>query len=200
MENLTEKQKAKINYINSYLKDMAFGDMFEELMNSRAISGTPVNAVNASVNLTVATHPTAGDEMVIAGKTYTFVALGTAAAEGDIDIGADLAAAKLAIVAAINGTDGINTAHTLVTAAAFETNVCAITVTVAGISGNDLETTETFDSDNNVFSADVTAGGINGTIGNKHNRMMDASYWYVCIADNTIADKNWRRFSVGSVF
>ena len=62
----------------------------------------------SSINLVVDIQPIAGDKMTIGGKEYTFVALGTAAVDGDIDVGASLADAQAAIVAAINGVDEIN--------------------------------------------------------------------------------------------
>ena len=45
-----------------------------------------------------------------------------------------------------------------------------------------------------------TASGVDGTEGKKQETYLDNSYLYVAIADNTIADKNWRRISLGSVY
>ena len=103
--------------------------------------------------LTMDTQPTSGDTMTIGTTVYTFVPIGTANGEGEIDIGVDLAAAKLATVAAINGTDGINTAHPLVTAAAFAVNDCVITALVGGVAGDLIDSTETFTAGSNVFDA-----------------------------------------------
>lgn len=107
--------------------------------------------------LTVDTQVTAADEMVIGTKTYTFVADGSESADGDISIGTDLATGKVNIVAAINGTDGINTAHTLVSAATFATDDCVITALVGGVAGDLIPTTSTFTTGTNVFDA-VTLG------------------------------------------
>jgi len=116
----------------------------------------------AQGTLTVDTQPTAGDSMTIGNRSYLFVAAGTADNPGEISVGADLAAAKLAIVAAINGTDGFNTANTLVSAAAFVGDDCVITSRIEGTVGNDYVTTENFTAGTNVFDAttlgDTTLG------------------------------------------
>lgn len=107
----------------------------------------------AQGKLTVAAQPTAGEKIVIGTKEYTFVALGTAAADGDIDIGADLAAAKLNIVAAINGTDLINTEHPLVSAADFAVDDCIITAKVGGVAGNAIASTTDMQGAGNKWDA-----------------------------------------------
>lgn len=112
----------------------------------------------AQGTLSIALQPAAGEKIVLGTKEYTFVALGTAALDGDIDIGADVAAARLAIVAAINGTDGINTAHPLVSAAAFVVADCVITAKVAGTAGNAIPSTETMAGAGNQFDAVAALG------------------------------------------
>lgn len=42
--------------------------------------------------------------------------------------------------------------------------------------------------------------GVDGTIGVANEIASDATYLYVCLAANTIADANWRRIAVGSVY
>lgn len=254
---------------------VAGSDVYEFLATAAQTPSSPTNkAVNinassgkAAVVLTVDTKPTAGDTFTLGSKTYIFVPVGTANADGEISIGADVAAAKLNIVAAINGTDGINTAHTLVTAAAFVADACTITAIIGGTAGNSIASTETFTAGTNVFaattlllgtnctaanaitalvasitandtqgvgaadgtgdtidlSADVAgtignaitlaetmangafgagtlASGVNGTVALKGTIMVDATYLYVPIADNTTAGKNWRRIAVGSAY
>lgn len=220
--------------------------------------------------LTVDTQPTSGDTMTIGAKTYTFVPNGTANADGEISRGTDLATAQAAIVAAINGSDGHNVAHTQVSAGAFAVNASVITALVGGVAGDSIATTETFTAGTNVFDAatlgtttagvDCTAanavtalvasitandtqgvgaadgagdtvvltadvkgtagnaittteamangafgagtlaGGVNGTVGGQWDILVDSSYLYVAIAANTIADANWRRVSLGTVY
>lgn len=229
-------------------------------------------ATKSAGTLTVDTQPTAGNTMTIGTKVYTFVPNGTANADGEISIGTDLASAKLAIVAAINGADGHNTAHPLVTAAAFAVHNCVITAIVGGVAGDLIATTETFTAGSNIFDAvtlgtttagvDCTkgdaktalmaaitasdtqgvgatdgtgdiitltadtkgvagnsitlsetmahgafaggatalSGGVNGTVGDQWDLLVDASYLYVAIAANTISGANWRRVSLGSVY
>jgi len=107
--------------------------------------------------LTIDTQPTAGNTMTIGTKVYTFVPVGTANADGEVSVGTDLATAKTAIVAAINGTDSVNIAHTQVTATAFAVNDCVITALIGGTAGDLIATTETFTAITNVFDA-VTLG------------------------------------------
>lgn len=107
----------------------------------------------AQGTLTVDTQPTAGDTMSLGNKVYTFRADGTSDQDGEIDIGSDLADAKLNIVAAINGTDGVNSPNGLVTASAFSSDDSVITAIVTGTHGNAITSTETFTAGTNVFDA-----------------------------------------------
>ena len=165
---------------------------------------TPVNAVAAVGTLTLAAQPTAGDTMTIGTKVYTFTTDGTAAKDGEIDVGADLADAKTLVIAAINGTDSINTAHPLVTAGTFTVNNLPITAKTKGVAGSSIATTETFTAAGNVFDATTlgaTTEGVNGTIASKGGICyIDNSYIYYSIAANTISDTNWRRISLGSAY
>ncbi len=117
------------------------------------------NNLPYAVSLTMATQPTAGDTITIKGVTWTFVAAGTAAAAGEVALGADVAATKVILVNAINGTGtpgaatyidfDADTRRTLMnsqlTAATFSGDVSAITG--YGI----LNPAETFTSANNFF-------------------------------------------------
>lgn len=111
------------------------------------------NATASQGTLTINTKPQAGDTMTIGTRTYAFVASGTADTDGEISIGADVAAAKVNIVAAINGTDGWNNPNTKVSAAAFVGDDCVLTARIAGTSGDAIVTTETFTAGTNVFDA-----------------------------------------------
>ena len=200
MAKLTELQILRINRINTHTKKMGFGSMLQDLISDSGTVGTAINAVNATAQtLTITTQPIVGDTMTIGAKVYTFVASGTAVADGEVSIGTSLSTAKLAIVAAINGTDTINKAHPLISASTFVVNVCTITALLAGVAGN-VAITETFDAVTNVFDAVTLAGGIDGTIGTVGKTIIDDVYLYVCVADNTVSGKNWRRISIGSVY
>lgn len=139
-----------------------FTEDAEALDNAGAI-GVDVSGgstVKSQGTLTMDTQPTPTDTVTIgvgAGeKVYTWVASG-AASEGEINVGADLAAAKVNFVAAVNGTDGWNTAHTQVTAAAFSGDDCVLTAIKGGTFGDTIATTETFTEGTNVFD-DATLG------------------------------------------
>ena len=200
MINLTASQIKRINYINIHTKKMSFGNLLQELIQDNGATGTAINAVKATPQtLTIDIQPTIGDSMTIGAKVYTFVTVGTATTAGKVSIGTDLATAKLAIVAAINGTDGVNKPHPIVSASAFVVNVCTLTALLAGASGN-IAITETFTAVTNIFSAVTLTGGIDGTIGTVGKTLIDDTYLYVCVADNTVADKNWRRIAIGVTY
>lgn len=200
MNNLTALQIQRINNINIHTKKMGLGTMIQSLIEDNGVTGTAVNAVNATAGtLTITAQPTVGDTMTIGTKAYTFTTPALAITEGKISIGTTLATAKLAIVAAIMGTDTVNTAHPLVSASTFVVDTCTITPLVSGVAGN-VALTETFTSTTNIFSAVALAGGINGTIGTVGKTLTDATYLYICVADNTVSGKNWRRIAVGSVY
>jgi len=251
-------------------------DRYEFLTDAAQVKDIPENiavdiegdAVKASVELTVDTQPSSGDTMTIGTKIFTFVPVGTANADGEISIGADLAGAQEAIVAAINGLDGFNQAHDLVSAGDFALDVCAVTALVGGTVGNTIASTENFTAGTNVFAAealadgadcsaanavtalvlaitnndtqgvsaadgtgdtvdltanigaagndislavdmangaftddaDSMAGGVDGTIGVAGQRMIDDTYIYTCVADNTVGGKNWRRVAFGDAY
>lgn len=123
-------------------------------------------AVAAQGTLTVTLQPTAGDTMTVGAVMYTFVALGQDDLAGEITVGANVAAARLAIVAAINGTDGHNTAHPTVTAAAFVAAASVITAKTPGTAGNSIVTTETFTDVASGFDAatlGTTRAGVDST-------------------------------------
>lgn len=168
------------------------------------ISGTtPVNAVASQGTLTVDTQPTVGDTMTIGTKVYTFTTDGTAAADGEIDVGADLADAKTLIPAAINGTDGNNDANAVASAAAFVGDDCVITALVKGVDGDLIATTETFTAVTNVFDAatlGTTTAGVDGTVADGGDCYIDDTYLYYALADNSISDTNWRRIALGSAY
>lgn len=217
MENLTAGEVKVLNNLsNVHNPAVDLGNQIQDLITRLGIAGTPVNAVNAvmelvvsgvsvdgetvtigtqkyefcadnpatktlptnivvdisdhathaSQSLTVDTRPTAGDTMTIGTNLYIFVPIGTANEDGEISIGADLPGAKVNIVAAINGTDGYNVAHPLVTASNFSGNVCTITAKVGGTVGNSIATTETFTAGTNIFGGATLSGGANCSAAN----------------------------------
>jgi hypothetical protein len=232
------------------------------------------STTQSTVTLTVDTQPSSGDTMTIGTKVYTFVPVGTATADGEVSIGTTLPTAHSAIVAAINGSDNVNTPHPLVSASAFLADVSTITALRGGVAGDTIASTESFTAGTNVFSATTLTGGadctktnaaialgaamaeatgndtqgvygyksstddivtvqalvagtagnsisisttatnltitggnptvldsgVNGTLGVAGQVFFDATYLYLCTADNTISGENWRRIAVGSAY
>lgn len=97
------------------------------------------SVVAATANLTVFydTYGTFGGVTISLGnKLYTFVEDGDFDADGEIPQGPDAATMHANIVAAINGTDGINTPNAYATLAAFVGNTAAATAIEPGLAGN----------------------------------------------------------------
>lgn len=121
------------------------------------------HTTKASGTLTIDTQPTSGDVMTIGDKRYIFVPVGTDTADGEISISADLAGAQANIVAAINGTDGVNVAHPLVTAGAFSVaNACTIEAIIGGSSSpaSECPVSSTFTAVTNIFSGATLSVGV----------------------------------------
>lgn len=110
-------------------------------------------ATAAQGTLTIDTQVTATNTMTIGGRSWVFVPNGSSAEDGEIDVGTNLATCQANIVAAINGTDGNNTASAYVTIADFAANDAVITALVPGTAGNSIGTTENFGAGGNVFDA-----------------------------------------------
>jgi len=126
------------------------------------ISGDVVGSYNS---LTMDTQPTSGDTVKIGDKTYIFVPIGTDTADGEVSIGANLGEAQVNLVAAINGTDGISLPHPLVSIDDFTSDVATVTALVGGVSGNLIETIETFTALTNIFSNGTLENGVDCTAG-----------------------------------
>ena len=205
-------QKLQSPYLREFFEDIFDGTTGLEGLSiqdnkpTNPISFTtsaPVNAVASQGTLTMDTQPTVGDTMTIGSKTYTFTTDGTAASDGEIDVGADLADAKTLVPAAINGTDGINTANASVTAAAFSGDDMVVTAITKGTAGDSIATTETFTAGTNVFDAatlGTTTAGVDSTTAVKGQMYVDASYLYCSIAVSTVSTTNWRRVTLGSAY
>lgn len=128
------------------------------------------STVASQGTLTIAEPLTIDDDMTIGATVYVFKAGATAAA-GEIGIGADEAATKIAIVAAINGTDGFNTANASVSASAFAGDVTTLTALEPGTVGDAVATTEAptgLTHASNIFNAvtlGTTTAGVDPTAG-----------------------------------
>lgn len=205
-------QRLQSPYLREFFEDILDGTTAVEGLSvqdnkpTNPISFTtsaPVNAVASQGTLTLAVQPTVGDTMTVGATTYTFTTDGTADEAGEIDVGADLADAKALVIAAINGTDGNNTANATVSAGSFTGDDLPLTAKTKGTAGDLIVTTETFDSASNLFD-DVTLGtttaGVDSTTAVKGQMFVDASYLYCSIAASTVSTTNWRRVTLGSAY
>lgn len=126
-----------------------------KLLGAPVLNAAPleeVEAVAASVVLTLATNPTADDTMTIGAVVYTFVASG--ATGNQINIGGDLDATK------VNVRAKLLLSVVVQPAASWATNNLTITAIAVGTGGNSLASTETFTAGGNVFSAVTLTGGV----------------------------------------
>lgn len=129
--------------------------------------------------------------------TETFTAETNVFSAATLQNGGDCTAANAvtALVGAITASDTQG-----VGAADGNGDTVDLTADVAGVIGNAIVIGETMA--NGAFAGGATAlsGGVDGTVGEEFETMMDTSYLYGCIAANTTAGKNWRRISLGSAY
>lgn len=121
------------------------------------------SATAAAGTLTFAENAVDTNTVTIGTTVYTFVA--AAAAAGEVTIGADASGSIDNLIAAINGTDGINTAHGRVTAAAGAGDTMVITATIKGTGFNTYATTDTL-AGASAWGAVTMAGGADPSAAN----------------------------------
>jgi len=109
----------------------------------------------AQGSLTLAVQPTAGDWIVIGPQALVFRATADADQEGEIEIGVDLATTQTNVLAALDGSDGLNTVNPLVSAAAFGSDISILTAKHTGTPGNAIPLESSFTSGSNLFDATV---------------------------------------------
>ena len=136
------------------------------LHNSTAAAIDPSAGAQAAVaaegTLTMDTDPTDTNTITIGTITYTFLDSFVDTVD-NVFTGADLAAAKVNLVAAVTATGGTpgtthfttQVANPDVDIATFIGDDAVLTALVAGFAGNALETTETFSAGTNVFDEDT---------------------------------------------
>lgn len=145
--------------INFELSYGSHDDLLQAVLGGTWAPASIGGAVAATGLLTLGANPTSTDTMTIGSVEYTFVPAEDFDAPDEIPIGATLAATQASVIAAINGTDGINSAHPDVSIGSFAGNEATITALVAGAAGNSIATTETFTSDDNEFASATLQGG-----------------------------------------
>jgi hypothetical protein len=160
-------------------------------INPLTTYGVPVDGVAGVASqgtLTIAEPVTDGDEFTIDTTVYTLKT--TPAAAYDIAIGADEAATKVNIVAAINvsGTAGVEyfagtLPHPTVSAAAFVGDACVLTADAIGTAGDAIVTAETgqgFTHVSNVFDGatlGTTTAGVD-EVGSYINQIAAGGFVY----------------------
>jgi len=129
--------------------------------------------------------------------TETFTAGTNVFAATTLLTGADCSAANAitALVVAITAhdTQGVG-------ATDGDGDTVVLTADVAGESANDILLAETLANGAFEGAAINLAGGIDGTVAVGTKFLMDATYLYVCLAGNTVSQKNWRRIQLGSAY
>lgn len=152
----------------------------------------------------------AGDTATIGSIDYLIVtdlseSVGADAVPNEVLYGGSDATALDNLKLAINGgaTEGTNyatgTEQPVTVTAGTNTNTTQqIDAITAGVSGDGTESV----SATGGLSWDDTElhGGVDGTLGEKGQQYINASYLYTAIDDNTITGKNWRRVSLGAVY
>lgn len=152
--------------------------------------GTPQNAVQASVTLTITGTVDWGEAVTIGADVYEFVETGKEPViEGAIAVviaTGDTAenAANALVTAGANGTEPVTLTSTV-------SGVVTVTADVVGVAGNGIEV-DAKDLVNGAFSAVATENGKDGTVGKKYETYFDGTDLYIATADNTIVDANWK--------
>lgn len=125
----------------------------------------------------------------------------------EILIGLDTNATLLNVKKAINNEAGEGTNYSTgtvvnadVSCGTVAENAVVLSALIKGVIGDDIEVAE--GSTHLSFGEDVTAleDGVDGTPGTKGDKVFTSTYEYTCIDDNTIADANWRRVSLGTAY
>lgn len=161
------------------------------LGNQYDVGGTLTHAtwVDGITHLTGGIDPQAANDVFVDGTAENFIDnLVLAIAAEDDDEGTKFG----------TGT----TENTSVTAAKTTAATMTATAIVKGVAGNSIAIAETLANGGSVWAGGATflSGGVNGTVGSKDVMYKDTSYLYIAIADNTIADANWRRIALGTVY
>jgi len=130
-------------------------------------------------------------DSVYTGDTNAFDAATLGAETAGVDCTAENGAIAL-VAASAGGAEAVTLTR--------ETAVVTATADVKGAAGNSIALAEDMANGAWAAAADSLSGGVDGTVGEQWELAVDASYLYVAVAENTIADNNWRRISLGSAY
>ena len=96
--------------------------------------------------LTLTGALTANDQVLLGATTYTAVGNSTTITAGTFQIGSGSAGAIINLIAAINGTDGVNTANASATAAGGIGATLVATAKIGGVAGDTIASTDPTDA------------------------------------------------------
>lgn len=165
----------------------------------------PVNAVAAEGTVTLSDGITQGELLVIGADTYEFDIDETGVTEGNIavplvtgSVDKEDGAASLETVAAASGTADVTVVDN-------DDGTLTVTSATKGVIGNSIAFSKTgahiaVDQNDSTDFLGGTTLGVDGTVGEIGTIFFDATYIYIAKAENTIADNNWRRISMGSAY
>jgi len=102
-------------------------------------AGLGLNDAAATSTLYATANASASDKLTIGSQQYTFKA--SPAAQGDVQLQGTVGASMAALVSAINGTDGVNTANADVTATLVNNNTIQLTAKDPTVAGATLAST-----------------------------------------------------------
>jgi len=102
-------------------------------------SGLGLNDAAATSTLYATANPSADDNVTIGNQTYTFKA--SPDAQGQVQLQGTVGASMAALVSAINGTDGVNTANTEVSATLVNNNTIQLTAKDPTVAGDTIAST-----------------------------------------------------------
>jgi len=141
-------------------------------------------AIDFTADIAGALDGSIGNSIAVDATGLVSGAFGTAYLAGGYDC--TEAEAGAAILATIDSESAI------VDAADGGSNDVTVTAKSKGVAGNSITLDETMGNGLWTGGAVALSGGVDGTIGSKGDVVFDTSYLYVCVADNTIADANWK--------
>lgn len=145
-------------------------------LNLNAAATASVSFAPSAAEVTAGTgySITTADKFTVGSTSYTFVANGAAQTAGEIQLGTTQAGTLQNIIAAVNGTDGVNTANSVATAAVGGTTANPTLTFTANTAGVGNATAATGDSaiftasfaDGTQDSASTTSSTLNGGASN----------------------------------
>jgi hypothetical protein len=201
---------AQANDITITAADLgATQDHLRKTVNGTGVAGTDYYTGTVTPHATVSMSAFTADAAILTAKaggtagnslatTETFTA-GTNVFD-DTTLGTTTAGVDPTASEAVTALVTAITASTTepVTAADGTGDTVVVTAEVPGTEAESIATSTT--AAHGSFGDTTLVDGVDGTLGTAWELRADSDYLYLCIADNTVADANWRRVSVGSAY